>query len=100
MTRLERSFREFDEANPELWELIQKYAFRAMARGHKHYGMKALFEVIRWHTSVETSRDDFKVNNNYTAFYVRKFDMRHPHLAGFFRTRESVADSLLSEALL
>lgn len=86
-TKLKRRFMRFDLDNPKVYELLKHYTFQALARGFQHYGIAALFERIRWHTDIETTDPRFKMNNDYKAFYARKFHMEFPTHKGFFRTR-------------
>ena len=73
--------------NPHIYELFVKYTFEAIQAGHEHYGAKGIIERIRWHTSVETSGDIFKINNNHAPFYARLFMVDYPKHDGFFRLR-------------
>jgi hypothetical protein len=80
-------FREYDNAHPEIWESFSRHAFELIAMGRKHYGAKAIMEVIRFHTAVRGG-DDFKINNIYTAYYARKFAAAHPKYRDFFQYRK------------
>jgi len=86
-SQLQQDFEEFDRENPKMWELFKKFAFRAIRKGFKHYGAKTIFEAIRYHCNIVTSDPDFKLNNNYTAYYARKFHRTFPEYDGFFETR-------------
>jgi len=86
-SRLELAFLEFDRANPEVWRLFVRFTFQVIRSGRRHYGAKAVFERIRWHVALETTEVDFKLNNNFTAYYARKFHEEYPEHAGFFHTR-------------
>ena len=48
----------------------------------------ALLHRIRWEVAVNTTGDDFKINNDFAALYARKFREQYPEHAGFFETRE------------
>jgi len=85
------NFQEFDEQHPEIWELFRSTTFQVMERGFRNYGAKSILERIRWHTSIEQGRRDFKVNNNYAPYYARKFHSNYPEFAGFFRCRAQKA---------
>ena len=52
--------------------------------------MKQIFEVIRWEYDLKTT-GDFKLNNNYTAWYARLVMERNPSLDGFFQLRKAKA---------
>jgi hypothetical protein len=82
-------FMDYDQANPEIWQRFEQIALKLISVGRQHYGAKAIFEVIRYETVIRGD-DGFKVNNNYTAGYARKFESKHPRYKGFFATREMV----------
>ncbi len=84
---LERAFRAFHSANPEVYVLFKKYARQAARAGRKNFGVAMIWERMRWHTLVETQGDSYKLNNNHRAYYARMFMEEHPQHAGFFRTR-------------
>ena len=86
-TRLERQFREFDRTNPHVWEKFVELALRAVDRGFTHYGAKTIVEIIRYHYDMRTTGERFRINNNFPAYYARKFHRLFPHLDGFFKTR-------------
>jgi hypothetical protein len=80
-------FAAFDAANPEVWRLFERFALAAVHAGRERIGAKLIVERIRWHVSIETTGDDFKINNNYTAYYARRFQAAHPEHANLFQTR-------------
>lgn len=86
-----RSFIKYHEENPEIYEEFKKYAFQLINRGYKRIGSKQIFEVIRWHSMV-SGNDKYKVNNNYTADYARKFEKDFPHHFGIFSKRLCKSD--------
>ena len=84
---LERQFLRFDEFNPHVYEMIVKIASALRERGFKRAGMKMIFERMRWLWAMQTKGEDYKLNNNYTAFYARKVMADNPDLKGLFKTR-------------
>lgn len=88
MKSWQREFEEFDRANPNIYHLFRRFAFEAQERGFKHFGAKAIMERVRWEVRMDTTgNSEFKINNNFTAFYARKLMRDYPSMAGFFRTR-------------
>lgn len=79
---------EYDRLNPDVWRMFVKYTMRMIRKGQEHYGAKAIFEIIRYH-SIVRAKGTYKVNNNYTAYYARKFHRVFPMYDGFFETRRS-----------
>lgn len=88
MTDLRDAFERFDADNPKVWELFVRFTKQLIVRGFKHYSADAVLHRVRWETAVETHGDVWKVNNNHTPYYARKFERAYPEHAGFFRKRE------------
>lgn len=87
-----RKFEEFHAINPQVLQRLRAAALRLKGVGWAHYGVKALFEGLRFHSALQTTDPVFKLNNNYTAFYARLLMDQEPVLAGFFETRRAAAD--------
>ena len=79
----------FDAANPAVYIEFDKADTRLIETGVRHYGAKAIFEYLRFGTAVRGRGDIFKLNNNYTAYYARKWEENHPEYAGFFSMRRT-----------
>jgi hypothetical protein len=93
MSTLRDRFEEIDKANPEVWGLFVRFTFDRIDRGFKHYSARAVMHRLRWHTAVPLNDGSgFKINNNWVAWYVRKFAWTFPAHADFFRQRASKAD--------
>ena len=86
-SRLEQKFLDFHEANPHIYDIIVQISRGLKAKGFKRAGMKMIFERLRWLWAIQTQGDDYKLNNNYTAFYARKVMSEVPELQGFFKVR-------------
>ena len=85
---IQQRFAAFHAANPHIYELLRRMALDMQRLGVRRYGMKGLFEVLRWRWAVQTQGEEFKLNNNYTAHYARLLMANEPRLAGFFELRE------------
>ncbi|RDY58474.1 hypothetical protein [Flagellimonas nanhaiensis] len=81
-------FYSFHSKYPNVYKMFKKLTFKAIKRGFKNYGAKGVMELVRWHTAGPTKEDGFKINNNYTSYYVRLFEKEHPEHIGFFRKRK------------
>lgn len=73
--------------NPHVYELFKKFTLIAIDRGHKQMSAWLIVNRIRWETSVETSGNDFKISNDFIAYYARLFMHDYPQYEGFFRTK-------------
>ena len=87
MTIAER-FEAFHAANPHVAALLAEMALALRRQGRTRYGIKALVEALRFQFAVQTTGDDFKINNDFTAHYARLLMREHAQLAGYFDTRE------------
>lgn len=83
---LEQKFAAFHQANPHVYTNLRRLALDAKRRG-RQVGIKMLYEVLRWQYAMQTSGDDFKLNNSYTSFYARLLMEHEPELIGYFETR-------------
>jgi hypothetical protein len=94
LTGMPAKFVEYHKENPQIYQAFKRIANEAIGKGHKNLSAEFIFNVIRWQTGVEANGDEFKVNNNYKAFYSRLFMEEYPEYNDFFRTRKSNADEV------
>lgn len=91
MDKITEKFKVFHDNNPHVYEELVSLARQVKDTGKSKYGIKALFEVVRFHYDIKTTGDYFKLNNNYTALYARMIMEKEQDLKDFFslRTRTS-----------
>lgn len=88
------NFERFDSKYPQVWDLFVKLAFERINNGRRHLSASQIVEKIRHDTNAGNScAKRFKINNNFRAFYVRKWKQHFPEYAGFFRTRKQPSES-------
>jgi hypothetical protein len=95
---IEQKFKNFHAANPHVYAKVRELAFTVKARGDRRFGMKAVFEQLRWLSAFDTTNDLFKLNNDFTAYYTRLLLKDEPELRAVFTTRRSQADSIAAAA--
>lgn len=85
---LDQQFEQFHQANPHVYAALRRLALDAARRGRK-LGIAMIFEVLRWQYAMHTTdaASEFKLNNNYRAFYARLLMDSEPELANYFETR-------------
>lgn len=83
----------FHKKNPNVSILFVRFTNEVINRGFSNYSVNAIFERIRWETDEadHDGKSTFKLNNNYRAWYARKFMERYPEHEGFFRTRSRIS---------
>ncbi len=89
MNHIQIKFKKYHAENPHVWDMFEKLTLKATTMMN-HYSANAIFEVVRWETAIG-GNDQFKMNNNYRAYYVRMFEEKYPQHFGFFRKRK-IAD--------
>ena len=83
----------FDREHPEVWDMFVNFTHEIITKGYENYSVNAIFERIRWEKDMGgDGLSEFKLNNNYRAFYARKFMDMFPEHKGFFRTRIQTSD--------
>jgi len=101
--QIREQVRNYHHDNPEVWELFKSFTMELIYSGRKHYSANAIFERIRWEKDLGNGCEAaFKLNNNYRAFYSRRFMASYPQYEGFFRTRSqpsSTQDALYADEL-
>ena len=81
----------FHQRNPAVYRFAVDICRYMRRRRIEHYGIKAVWEVMRF-KYLETHGDIYKLNNNYTAWYARLIMTQEPDLVGFFQTRDCPND--------
>lgn len=81
-------FTAFDQAHPEIYELFCRYALNLIRAGRRRYSADAILHVIRYQQVVRKEGEElYKINNNFTSRYARKFIQDNPKYYGFFEFR-------------
>jgi hypothetical protein len=91
-----QKFERFHADNPRVYETLLHLSREWLRRmGGRKCGIGALFERARWELAMETNTPDYKLNNNFRAFYARLLMLKNPELRGMFDLRVSEADEWL-----
>lgn len=77
----------FYESNPRAVGKLVQFAREAMAVGHVRLGIGELFERVRWWSKVETTLEEYKLNNNHRAYVARRLMHDYPEFRGLFEVR-------------
>jgi hypothetical protein len=79
--------------NNHVWEAFTDEAFKVQAKGFKHYSARTIIHVLRHHSAVTENGSEWKINNNYSPYLARLFDLAYPHKAGLFEYRTTKNES-------
>lgn len=96
MNTLAEQFEEFHADNPHVYTVLVYLARQWIRLTDRHkIGIGALYERARWEIAVQTNDPDFRLNNNFRAFYARLIMRDEPGLDDLFDLRRSAADEWL-----
>lgn len=78
--------------NFHVYDAFVEETLKIIRHGFSHYSARTILHYLRHHTAVsENSNSQWKLNNDYSPYMARLFDLMHPHLAGLFEFRETPA---------
>lgn len=78
--------------NWHVWDAFVEETFKIIACNTRHYSARTILHYLRHHTTVtERSDSGWKLNNDYSPYLARLFDLKYPQLAGLFEYRETPA---------
>lgn len=82
-------FLAFHEANPHVYDLFERLALEAHARGKRKIGGRMLWERMRWEFFLNIKGDEApKLNDHLLPHFVRRLVDNHPELRESFELRE------------
>lgn len=82
------AFQRYDVQHPEVYIRFKELTFEALKKGFKSFSARGLFQVMRFEKGF-IKNDGYKLNNNYTPYYVRKFIKEYPEHRAFFECRKT-----------
>ena len=75
--------------NPDIIELLLKFALEAKQAGRNRFGIAAIVERARWEVNfVSQGEEPFKISNDFKSRLARLLMEMDPTLEGFFELRE------------
>lgn len=84
---MKMTFEQYDRQNPLVWVFFKRFTFDVIRAGHTKFSADSILHRIRWETTVVTA-GHYKINNNFSADYARKFIREFPQYKTFFETRK------------
>ena len=86
---IKEAFNEFHKENPRIYQYFKNYfMYLHKRKGWQRVSAKLIIERVRWEVLVKTSDPEFKINNNFTAHYVRLFVKENPQYEKCFEFRK------------
>jgi hypothetical protein len=98
---MRKSFRErkndwedFHRENPMIWQYFEKFSFEAIAKRRKKISHWLIINRIRWEVYVVTTGEEFKISNNYIAFYARLWRETYPQHKELFNIKAMAGEAV------
>tara|TARA_R110000787_G_scaffold104312_4_gene211137 strand:- start:901 stop:1209 length:309 start_codon:yes stop_codon:yes gene_type:complete len=87
-----RKFWEWHKKNPLIWDYFEKFSLEAVSKGCNKISHWLIINRIRWEVYVVTTGDDFKISNDYIAFYARLWRATHPEHKDLFSIKQMIGE--------
>jgi hypothetical protein len=85
---LDLKFIDFHMANPQVYTELVSLSREAKGQGHSKFGLRMLWEVLRWKRMMSTTDpSEYKLNDNYISRYARLIMSIEKDLDGLFEIR-------------
>lgn len=95
---ISQRFEEFHRENPRVYRTLVELARAWVQKTGRHeLGIASLYERARWELVLATNDPDFKLNNDFRAYYARLIMIQESDLQDLFELRKSAADSWLDQ---
>jgi hypothetical protein len=85
---------EWHKANPQVWQYFERFSMEAVAKGRKKISHWLIINRIRWEVNIVTTGEDFKISNDYIAFYARLWKAKHPQHKDLFTTKKMIGEPI------
>ena len=73
--------------NEHVWNAFALEAMKVKRAGFKHYSARTIIHVLRHHSAIAENGSEWKINNNYSPYLARLFDIVYQDRAGLFEYR-------------
>jgi len=91
--RVIAAFKKLHREHPEIWDAFVRLAKRKRDGGREHYGIRKLWEDLRFDTHLTTFLEGVpKLSNDISYIYARMLKEKHPDLAALFEFKPCLFD--------
>ena len=84
---IREGFNKFNKDNPHIFKAFEEQALIAINAGKNKISAKLIINWIRWHEFLESSDENFKINDAYQSYYARYFIEKYPQYHDVFELR-------------
>jgi len=83
---------EWHKENPKVWEYFERFSLEIVKMRRKKVSHWLIINRIRWEVYMETT-GEFKISNDYIAFYARLWKAKYPQYADLFNTKKMIGET-------
>lgn len=85
-------FDQWHADNPAVWKYFQRFSFEALSHGRSKISHWLIINRIRWEVFVITTGRDFKISNDFIAFYARLWRKTYPEHKALFNIKRMIGE--------
>ena len=93
---VETRFKEFHDKNPQVWAEFKRIGLWAVSvclkKDIQYLSADLIANQVRWKSFISSTDKEFKINNNWTSYFSRMFQIEYPEYAYLFRNRKTTAE--------
>ena len=86
-------WKQFHGKNLSVWRLFRSFALEAHRAGRTQLSARLIGERIRWFCTIETTDQEFKVNDHHWPYYARLLAGTEQRFQGFFTFKDAKFDA-------
>ena len=87
MSLVQDKFKQFDAANPQVYDLFKQFAFALINAGSTKISSNLIINRIRWECTIKTTGSKYLIDNRFSAWYARKFVADFPQYSDMIDLR-------------
>jgi hypothetical protein len=87
-----REWWDWHKANPQVWDYFEHFSLEAVSKGRTKISHWLIINRIRWEVNIVTTGEEFKISNDYIAFYARLWKAKYPQYKNLFTTKRMLGE--------
>ena len=92
-------FDQWHKENPSIWKHFERFAMEAVYKKRTKISHWLIINRIRWEVYIVTTGEDFKISNDYIAFYARLWREKYPMHKDLFNVKRMIGEPWQEELI-
>jgi hypothetical protein len=85
-------FNQWHKDNPYIWKYFERFALEAVQKKRTKISHWLIINRIRWEVYIVTTGEDFKISNDFIAFYARLWREKYPEYKDLFNIKRMIGE--------